>query len=265
MSNNGTVSLTDEEVLTVYLHGIMSHRRTLKSIYSFTSDHLGDWFPNLVTYEVFVRRINQMGEALPVFLEKLLESESNLEVRSRFKLIDSMPIVMAGSKRSNRAKVAPELANKGFCATKNLYYYGVKLHILGDDRDNTLPIPEYVGLTSASEHDLGAFKAMVGEIYNKDIFCDKAYQDRDTQTQLRRQGSDLVTPVKLKRGQKRLDSTDKLYSAAVSSIRQPIESLFGWIQEKTGIECASKVRSYKGLMVHVFGRMAASVMLMMGI
>ena len=69
MSNNHTVSLTDEEVLTIYLHGIMSHRRTLKSIYSFTFDHLNEWFPNLVTYEVFVRRINQMGESLPVFLE----------------------------------------------------------------------------------------------------------------------------------------------------------------------------------------------------
>jgi hypothetical protein len=68
--------------------------------------------------------------------------------------------------------------------------------------------------------------------------------------------------VKLKRGQKSLDSADRFYSAAVSSIRQPIESLFSWIQEKTGIQCASKDRSYKGLMEHVFGRLAAAMMML---
>lgn len=42
-------------------------------------------------------------------------------------------------------------------------------------------------------------------------------------------------------------------------MRQPIESLFNWINEKTGIERASKVRSAKGLIVHVFGKLAAAV------
>jgi len=265
MSNNKTVFLTDQEVLTIFLNGVMSHRRTIKDIHTFASDHLQEWFPNLLTYEAFVRRIDRLGEALSVFLAILIETECNSELRSRFKLIDSLPIVMAGAKRCNQAKVAPEMADKGFCATKNMYYYGVKLHILGGDRDGCLPIPEYIGLTPASEHDLNAFKIILGEFYGKDIFCDKAYCDQNTRTQLRNQSSDLVTPIKLKKGQKKLDSSEKLYSAAVSSIRQPIESLFAWIQEKTGIQLASKVRSYNGLMVHIFGRITAAVMLMMGI
>jgi hypothetical protein len=45
-------------------------------------------------------------------------------------------------------------------------------------------------------------------------------------------------------------------------VRQPIESLFNWIQEKTNIQAASKVRSYKGLTVHVFGRLAAAMFMM---
>ena len=56
--------------------------------------------------------------------------------------------------------------------------------------------------------------------------------------------------------------TERAYSEAVSRVRQPIESLFNWIEEKTGIECASKVRSYQGLMVHVFGRFAAAMYLL---
>jgi hypothetical protein len=48
-------------------------------------------------------------------------------------------------------------------------------------------------------------------------------------------------------------------STAVSHVRQPIEALFAWIEKKTGIECASQVRSYNGLMVHVFGKLAAAL------
>jgi transposase len=44
--------------------------------------------------------------------------------------------------------------------------------------------------------------------------------------------------------------------------RWEIEALFGWIQEKTGIQTASKVRSERGLMVHVFGRLAAAMFLL---
>jgi len=45
-------------------------------------------------------------------------------------------------------------------------------------------------------------------------------------------------------------------------MRQPIESLFSWINEKTGIQRASKVRSYQGLLVHAFGRLAAAILLL---
>jgi hypothetical protein len=79
---------------------------------------------------------------------------------------------------------------------------------------------------------------------------------------LRQKNSELITPVKLKKGQILLNSADRLYSKLVSSVRQPIESLFNWLEEKTGIQRASKVRSTAGLLVHVFGRLAAGVMML---
>ncbi len=72
----------------------------------------------------------------------------------------------------------------------------------------------------------------------------------------------LYTPVKKKKAQERLLLIDSALSTLVSRVRQPIESIFNWIEEKTGIEVASKVRSYKGLMVHVFGRLAAAMFLL---
>ena len=54
------------------------------------------------------------------------------------------------------------------------------------------------------------------------------------------------------------NAANDLYSTAVSRIRQPIEALFNWLIEKIDIQRASKVRSTKGLIVHILGRIAAA-------
>ena len=63
-------------------------------------------------------------------------------------------------------------------------------------------------------------------------------------------------------GKTTLPAADKLFSEAVSRIRQPIESLFNWTGEKTGIQRASKVRWYQGLLAHAFGRLATVMLLL---
>ncbi len=73
----------------------------------------------------------------------------------------------------------------------------------------------------------------------------------------------MLTPVKAVKGQTEIEkqrnkAADDLFSTAVSKVRQPIESFFNWLIEKTYFQKASKVRSTKGLMVHVFGKMAAA-------
>jgi hypothetical protein len=71
----------------------------------------------------------------------------------------------------------------------------------------------------------------------------------------------VLTPIKKKKGQNSLSAADELFSEAVSKVRQPMESLLGWIDERTGIQRASKVRSYRGLLVHAFGRLATAMLL----
>lgn len=74
--------------------------------------------------------------------------------------------------------------------------------------------------------------------------------------------TEILSPVKLKKGQKELPIENKLYSQLVSKVRQPIEGFFAWIIEKTAIQKASKVRSSNGLITHVFGRLTAAIMMM---
>ena len=103
------------------------------------------------------------------------------------KLIDSMPIVLAGAKRSAGAKVAPEIANKGYCGSKSMFYYGVKLHVMGISKPGALPMPEYIGLSSASCNDLAVFKQLAPELFNCDGFADKAYINLDDNLRYKRE------------------------------------------------------------------------------
>ena len=89
--------------------------------------------------------------------------------------------------------------DKGYCSTKNMYYYGVKLHLLGFRRQGTIPFPEFIGITAASENDLTAFKELFGEhIYNRVIFGDKIFSDKPYfDLKEDQQNIQMLTPVKL--------------------------------------------------------------------
>ena len=265
MSNNQNPKFTDEELLTIFTYGIMQRRFGLKDIYNYAHNHLLEWFPHLPSYVAFVQRLNRFESLFPMLIELIVNDFPGSDILQQVRLIDSMPIILANAKRSSNAKVANELANKGYCSSKGIYYYGVKIHILGLKREATLPLPEYIGLTSASDHDLPTFYQIVHLLKEGEVYADKAYIDEILRQLLEQeQQVALYTPVKKEKGKgkERLELFDHLLSTAVSRIRQPIESLFSWIQEKTRIHIASKVRSYQGLMIHVFGRLAAAMLML---
>ena len=261
-TNNNNPEFTDEEVITIFLYGIMQRRFEIKGIYNYTADHLSDWYPNLPSYEAFLQRLNRLSGIFPLLTKRILDCFSGTGLLPNVRLIDSFPVVMANAKRSSRAKVANEFANKGYCSSKGIWYYGVKVHILGIKRIGTLPLADFIGVTPANEHDLNAFRQISPYLDNCKLFADMAYIDELEKQMLNEREADIHTPVKKKKGQQFLGLFDQLFSTSVSRVRQPIESLFNWIQEKTNIQMASKVRSYNGLMVHVFGRLAAAMFIM---
>ena len=263
LSNNNSPKFTDEEVLTIYLFGIMQKYMTIRDIYTYIQDHLQDWFPNLPSYGGYVQRINRLSSTFPPLIEQILTDCPKDPLLSHMRLVDSMPIVMANAKRSGKACVACQLASKGRCATKAMWYYGVKLHIVAQRTGKGLPKPDYISLTGAADHDLTALRPLLPYLTDGQLYADKIYSDQTLKETLEEENNlTFYTPVKRKKGQDKLAFSDQLFSTAVSRIRQPIESLFHWLEDKTGIQRASKVRSYHGLMVHVFGRLAAACFLL---
>jgi Transposase DDE domain. len=264
-SNNSDPDFTDEEVLTIYVFGLIKKRTTISEIHRYAEEHFSEWFPDLPSYQSYNRRLNRLSTVFAPLVEAALSEISCKETRGEaLRIADSMPIMLAKGQRASRGKVASErLASVGYCSSKDTFFHGVKLHLVAERRSGQLPVPERAGLTPGSENDLRALRRVLPTIEGGILCGDKAYCDGPLKERLTSdQNLDLLTPVKKEKGQKTLPAADKLFSEAVSRIRQPIESLFNWINEKTGIQQASKVRSYQGLLVHAFGRLAAAMLLL---
>jgi len=188
-----------------------------------------------------------------------LEKESSAKTL----LLDSCPIITCSVRR--RPKVALELTGKGYCAAKKLYYYGCKLHLITGERPHKMPLPRQVGFTRANVHDLSALKPVLSTLEQTTLIGDKAYQSKHLAEELLTHKTSLITPPKEHSAKpERLCQFDKaaneLLSKAVSRVRQPIESLVNWLQEKVNIQNASKVRSKQRLILHIFGKVAAALL-----
>lgn len=262
-SNNSIPVFTDQEILTIYLFVGSEQRYTrLKEIHKFAKEYLLAWFPGLVSYQTFVYRLNRMAGAIEELLKHLIVSYKPEDCDEDTLIVDSMPI-MTCCGRNRKGKVAREIADKGYCSTKNQYYHGLKLHLVGYRRKGHLPFPYQIVLSSASENDLAVFKReCVPGIAGKTIFADKIYRDSPYWNGEREYRNNvLLTPVKAVKGategeKQRNKAADDLYSSAVSSIREPVEAFYSWLIDKTNIQRAQKCRSTAGLLVHVLGKIA---------
>jgi len=262
-SNNKQPEFTDQEAITIYLYAMrLENRFHVKDIHEFASEYLRDWFPKLPSYEAFNVRINRLSEVFRVLSETVLNDFIPENCSKTIKLIDSMPVITCSGKRTPR--VAKEITDRGYCSTKGMYYYGLKLHALGYYHKGSLPHPEQLLFTKASENDLTHLKGIAPYLENNAYFGDKIYGNVEFWEDIQRlNNSIMLTPIKDIKGQSELEKQrnkayNDLFSKAVSSVRQPIESLFNWLIEKTNIQKACKVRSTKGLLTFVCGRIAAA-------
>lgn len=262
LSNNHQPLFSDEELLTMYLFGHLQGHTTGRRIYDYSQNHWREWFPALPAYQAFNRRLNELAPAFELLIEQLLKSAAWQIQPADDRLIDSVPVMLARATRANRARVAPELADTGFCATKQMYYRGVKLHFIAARRSHRLPLPERIHLSHASQHDLAALRELSPQMpASGGLFADKAYYHAETSAEFKEQGSFLVASYKRHRNEPEKD-VPTLYNRFVSAIRQPLESLFNWLIQKTDLQNASRVRSNQGLKVHCYGKIAVACLLL---
>ncbi|BBH52236.1 IS982 family transposase [Fluviispira sanaruensis] len=260
ISPNSNPLFTDEEVITIYIFGILNGLKNVKSIFKYIKNFLFDWFPYLPSYEGFLFRLNSLNNVFPELVKFLLKNDKfkiAFNSEENITLVDSLPIMLTKNSRFYKCKTANDISSIGYCSSKETYYYGLKIHLIATFRNKKLATPKFLKVTKASVHDLTAIKEDLLTLKDTKILADKAYIDKKTKRKLGHIGSEIHTPIKLSKSKKELSHDEKVYSKIVSSFRQSIEILFSWLIETSGIQIASKVRSSKGLIVHVFGRFSA--------
>ncbi|CAA9892444.1 hypothetical protein METHB2_70051 [Candidatus Methylobacter favarea] len=162
---------------------------------------------------------------------EIIQQEQEEKNQGQVWLIDSFPVALAKQGHRFKARVARELADAGYCPTKKLYYYGVRVHIVGRRQAGVLPNPEYMGVTGASCHDGTVFDQIRPELNRNELYGDKAYHRSDAKDVRETQNLTVLTPVKKQKGQVYLEpringyrlpflvsgSRLKLYSAAFNN------------------------------------------------
>ncbi len=261
--SNFKPKFTDQELVTCYFFAMLNNQHNIREIYHYVSRHWFEWFPELPSYQAFNHRLNNLSASFAIIFNALLREKLLLPNPdfSADSLIDSFPVMMARGKKAKSCRTASEIAEFGYCASKDIYYYGVKLHNLAIRRLKCLPLPFQVFVSSASKDDLTAFKETDPVIPTRNLFADKAYSDQELKLYLESKGVTLLTPPKKKKNDLP-PFNEPLWSKFVSSSRQPIESFFHWLNDKTNYQDASRVRSNNGLLVHCYGKLAFAVLLL---
>ena len=262
LSNNSQPRCTDQELVTIWLFAHVQGCFEKKQMHQFIANYWAAWFPALPAYQTFVARLNQLEPTFQTLGRNLSEALAAAQAPELDRLVDSVPVMLARHGHSYTARVARDLADVGYCAAKKTRFHGVRLHVVAQRRTGRLPLPEQIWLCAASHHDSKAFIGQTPAVADTELFGDLAYPTPAIREHLDGQGTRLVTPVKTPRGGE-LTTAEKYYNRLARKFRQPIESLFNWLEQKTGIQTASKVRSSDGLLIHCWGKLAVAAYLLL--
>ena len=263
-SNNYKPVFTDAELLACATFTEILGFQNKKNGYKYLKSHYHSWFPFLPCYEIYNRKLNKFSDAIRYIFKIIVRKYGTNN--KRYILIDTEPIEVCQPQHSQHSKAAQPFVTKGYCAAKKKYYIGAKLQVVAQARYNKLPFPFEFDLATASLHDLDIAKTTLPNsgFEQVKLYSDLAYIDSQFQLDLfNEKGIQIITPVKKKKGRPPLSLFEKAYNSIHASIRQPIDTLFAWINDLTGIQNASYVRSVQGLFYHVSIKMLAAVILML--
>lgn len=264
-NRNRLPTLSVPELMTIYLFGQLNGQFKHRHIFDFTRRYWSVWFPALPSYQAFNRRLNLLENhfhALFDFLLADLHHSGAPTAQTSDCLIDSLPIMLACGTRSRRARVARSIAATGFSAVKQQHFYGVRLHLIAKKQTARLPLPALAWIREGNVHDLTALREKSDELPGFiNLFADLAYVDEKFKAELKIKRIELLTPLK-KPKNKELSNDQKRANKIISSFRQPIESFFKWLIDKTDIQRASRVRSAEGLLIHCIGKLSFALLLL---
>lgn len=149
-------------------------------------------------------------------------------------IIDSFPVPLCQNIRNHRAKIFRGDADIGYNATKHLWFYGFKVHVVMEADGLIL---NYV-VTAASVHDVREAPELICHCPCPEIIADVGYVSRSLAQTLLQAGYQIWTPYR-----SNMAGAKEHNSRHLKKIRRRIESCFSSLTDLKVEENTTRTRS----------------------
>jgi len=181
-------ALSDEEVLTLEICGEYFHLPDDRTIYDHFRHHYHAWFPHLSDRTVFVRQAANLYRVAAAIQQRLVHLSG--QASDGIQIIDTLPLPVCVLTRAPRERCFKPTADYGYCAAKDLHYYGFKLGL----RVARSGMITHCPLLPARPHDVQLLDDLVEQFVGY-VPADKGFIDAFRQAVLEaRHGIVVITP-----------------------------------------------------------------------
>jgi len=182
--------LSDVEVLTMVLCGEFFKLARDTDLFAYFRAHYRAFFPALTERTLFVRQAANLWQLQAALQRRLVQVSQ--QATDPVQVIDTLPLpVCTYTRGGRRDHCFPGQADYGYCAAKQLHYYGFKLGL----RVMRCGLITHYPLLAARPHDIQALATLVAGYAGGLIAADKGFIDQYQQAMLaEHQGIQVVTP-----------------------------------------------------------------------
>ena len=232
--NIGLAKVSDESLLVLFL--LQAELGMTSQRHSYTICHL---FPcgQLLERSRFNRRSKQL-----IWLVQLIrKAMSEMLPSDKLAIIDSFPLPLCQPVRNHRVTIFKGLADIGYNASKHLWFYGFKVHMLVTLSGYIL---NYV-VTPASVHDIKVVYELLEGCKQSVILGDLGYLSSELKKDLEQEGYHLWAPFR-----KNMTGSEEHNNWKVMAMRRTIETCFSELCRLFDIE-HTLARSLAGLQLRM--------------
>lgn len=214
----------------------------------FIAANYGSWFPCLLDQSQFNRRLRQLDGMLETLRRSWVLTLASPD--ETYFLVDTKPIPVLGLKRDKSKSEFSGNATPGYCASRQMYYFGYKLTLLSTWDG----VPIAYDLVPAHTDERVAVESVLDAVRGGTIYGDKGFIDSDWQAQLhQRTGNQLWTVHRTNQKQQHPPSLKRF----ISKVRQRIEGVFHEIQNTGRNPERLLNKTVEGFCVHIAAKLAS--------
>jgi hypothetical protein len=181
-------ALTDEEVITIEICGEYFKLECDKDIFAYFHTHYLHFFPKLADRSLFVRQAANLWQIKAAIQQRLTMIAGQID--DPVQAIDTFPLPVCVFTRARRDRCFPAEADFGYCAAKEMHYYGFKLGL----RISRLGMITHYPLLPARPHDIQSIDTLL-DGFEGIAPADKGFIDAYRHSLLlKRHGILVVTP-----------------------------------------------------------------------